>query len=539
VVIMKADPLASVWSLLRALRDAFSNASPIANAITIFTALVALASSVGLYVQRRLKSARGRIETLERQYANLLVLNDGLHARLERCDKEYDDLRKRQPEHALATFDKEWSDGNYEPATKPVTDWLQNDGVTISKLLIRRADWAVAHASGDDMRPSGLTAAQAYARAAITFWPENWDAMFLLADVTKMIEEDGRTSPSIQEALPNLDRCAAQAIYRGDDVGVAQVAEKQALYWYQRGYYRAALATIDWALMLSVSNSGRQALRTRQTQHLKAVILNSLGRYDEALNVAEEIARAREAHPSLGSRHPDTLASRHLVAQILHNLGRNQEALPIAQEVAEATQADPSLGPAHPHSVAGRYLVSQILQSLGRNQEALPVAQEVVRAREAQPSLGPGHPDTLRSRWLVAHILQLLGRNEEALPIAQEVARAQELHPSLGPTHPETLASRHVVAEILSSLGRNEEALPIAQDVARAQELQPSLGPTHPGTLASRYLVAHILQSLGRSQEALPIAQDVARTSEAHSSLVPPTPVPWRAATLWPRYSTR
>ena len=67
------------------------------------------------------------------------------------------------------------------------------------------------------------------------------------------------------------------------------------------------------------------------------------------------------AHPDLGPKHPDTLASRYLLAQILDKLGHSEEALPIAQSVADAMTAHPGLGPNHPNTLASRHLLAQIL----------------------------------------------------------------------------------------------------------------------------------------------------------------------------------
>ena len=119
---MNIDPLASVWSLLRALGDAFKRATPLANAVTILTPLFVLVSGARVYVQRRLSSATNRIRTLEDIQKTLLQRNDALYKRLEECEKKHDDLSKGQPEYLLATADKEWTDCNYEPANRPIKD---------------------------------------------------------------------------------------------------------------------------------------------------------------------------------------------------------------------------------------------------------------------------------------------------------------------------------------------------------------------------------------------------------------------------------
>jgi hypothetical protein len=83
-------------------------------------------------------------------------------------------------------------------------------------------------------------------------------------------------------------------------------------------------------------------------------------------------------------------------------LGRSEEALPLAQGVAEAQEANPSLGPTHPETLWSRYWVAVILDRLGRSREALALAQAVAEAQEANPSLGSTHIDTLLGHGLVA-----------------------------------------------------------------------------------------------------------------------------------------
>jgi DNA repair protein RadC len=102
---------------------------------------------------------------------------------------------------------------------------------------------------------------------------------------------------------------------------------------------------------------------------------------------------------SLGPAHPSTLSSCCLVALLLDRLGRSDEALRIARAVAEALKKSPSLGPAHPSTLSSRYLVALLLDRLGRSDEALRIARAVFEAMKKSLSLGSAHPSkTLCSR---------------------------------------------------------------------------------------------------------------------------------------------
>ena len=525
------------------------------------TALVALLAFSVLYFRRRFRDRAGEIEDLRN---DLQARQKSLDkARIELAElRDQDAKRKSQlPEAALHQAKAYLRSNSFVAADNELLNWVDAEGRTVSDLMLQLAEWAMAHAAAD-LRSAGLAAAESYATAAIALFPRNHDAFEFLRDTQAIRAEEVHPPVALPYALTEFREHVA-GLFQPELVETAEAAEAEAQQRLGRGYFRAALPTVERALAIRLSTLGNTAVQTLRTQLLKARILIFLGRsfeawpiacstrmamednpslgpshpdtlssrelvaamlrdlgcYEEALQEARAVVKAREDSPSLGPLHPDTLLSRRLVASVLEFLGRYAEALQEAQEVTKAMEEDPSLGASHPKTLSCRELVAAMLRDLGRYEEALQEARAVVKAREDNPSLGPLAFDTLLSRLLVASVLEFLGRYEEVLQEAQEVAKAMEENPSLGTSHPQTLSSRHRVASALRNLGRYGEALQEARAVVKVMEENPSLGASHPETLASRYLVASVLEPLGRYEEALQEAQEVAKAMEENPSL--------------------
>jgi hypothetical protein len=183
-----------------------------------------------------------------------------------------------------------------------------------------------AHAASDLRIPS-LVVAEAYATAAISFWLHNKEAIGLLDDIKAIKLHEGQPLLPTIESLSDFEEHAFE-MFEPDLVALADAAETEARYRFERGFYHLALPIIERAALLRFRTVGKAAIQTLRTQLLKAKILSRLGHADEALLIARAVANAYEANPVFGPQHPDTLASRYLVAQLLSELGRIDEALP-------------------------------------------------------------------------------------------------------------------------------------------------------------------------------------------------------------------
>ena len=391
------------WDLLQRYIDWSRDASGIANAIQIATPVLTIGgATIGLaraLARRMLRDKEAEIyllkKDLDRKARDLVEVTSERNQWDRRCV----DLQERLAETALDRANIERSEGQHPAADRILARWVETEGEAISRLLFCRATWAAAYATGE-LRAMGLLAAEAYATAAMAFWPSNRDAIGLLADVATLREQEGQNPPSLREALQILPDRAVE-VFDANLADQANKAEGEARRRLVHGQYHAALPAVERAVLLRVRTLGKASIRTATTKHLQAQILLRLGRFREALVIVQQVLAAQEASEALGPSHPSTLPSRILVAQILMYLGRYDEALKTA--VAPAHEVSEALGPSHPDTLLSRVLVAKILMYLGRNDEALKTAEAVASAQEASEALLL--TPTLSSRVLVAPIL--------------------------------------------------------------------------------------------------------------------------------------
>jgi tetratricopeptide (TPR) repeat protein len=526
---MYGDIFGEISHLVTSILDAFRNASPLANAITTLTPVCAVSFSMRRYLRWRDENKDTKILQLEKDVVSRNETIYTLGTTVKQLEARCAEAENQLPQMALDKSDADWRENNDLPANRTIVTWFENQGPIVSELLLRRAQWAVAHAAGD-VRVKGLVAAQGFAIAAVTVNPRNRDAVFLLEEAEKFLDEVEQPVPTLTQAFSGLDD--SQEWFDTDLVKGAEALMAEAYLRHDRGFYHLALPPAEQAAVWLMQSLGRRAPTTLRVQYFKAYLLLCLGRYQEALEMARAVLKDMEQNPALGPSHPDTLNSRYLVANILGALGHYEEALEMARAVLKDREQNPALGPNHPDTLNSRYLVANILELQGRYEEALEMARAVLKDREQNPALGPSHPDTLRSRQLVADILKSQGRYEEALEMARAVLKDREQNPALGPNHPDILRSRHLVADILKLQGRYEEALEMARGVAKDMEQNQALGPNHPDTLRSRQLVADIVKLQGRYEEALEMARGVAKDMEQNPALGPNHPDTLRSRQL-------
>lgn len=228
----------SIW-------DWFGKSGPLSNATTIILGgLTVFGWFRSWYLKRQVRDMGGEIagleSTLGRWKAELSKLQDAQ----ERASL----FEARLPDTAVAKVEREWSDGNAELANEAVVDWIRKEGRGVSRLLLFRADWIHVHAALD-MRADGLTAADAYATAAVVLCPENREAVDLRDQVERYWEEEAQASRPLTEILADFDQRATE-LYRGDEV---QEAGRR------RG---STLPTRSWSLPSGLADGGRCAEAT-------------------------------------------------------------------------------------------------------------------------------------------------------------------------------------------------------------------------------------------------------------------------------------
>ncbi|CAE7736578.1 KLC3, partial [Symbiodinium sp. CCMP2456] len=274
---------------------------------------------------------------------------------------------------------------------------------------------------------------------------------------------------------------------------VLEDAQRHAEAWEAQARFLKLLLRL-FQIILSPQHSWALAAKANM-----ATTLRRLGRFEEALQMGQEVLAARTE--VFGARHPDTLAAQGNVAFTVRILGRFEEALQMEREVlASRTEV---LGARHPDTLAAQGKLATTLESLGRFEEALQMEREVLAARTEV--LGARHPRTLLTQGNVANNLRSLGRFEEALQMEQEVLASRT--EVLGARHFETLRTQGNLATTLRSLGRFEEALQMEREVLAART--EVLGARHPDTLDAQGNLATTLKSLGRLEEALQMGREV------------------------------
>ncbi|WP_326825844.1 tetratricopeptide repeat protein [Streptosporangium sp. NBC_01756] len=216
---------------------------------------------------------------------------------------------------------------------------------------------------------------------------------------------------------------------------------KVALFEYEQGNYHRAEPLARHAVAITLAGWGKEHPDTLTTRNNLALVLQGLGRLQEA--EAEHRAVLGIRRRVLGEEHPDTLAGRNNLASALQELGRLQEAE--AEHRAVLGIRRRVLGEEHPDTLISRHNLASVLQGLGRLEEAEAEGRAVWQA--SRQVLGEEHPDTLASRGNLALVLQGLGRLEEAEAEGRAVWQASRQ--VLGEEHPDTLISRNNLEEII------------------------------------------------------------------------------------------
>jgi tetratricopeptide (TPR) repeat protein len=250
----------------------------------------------------------------------------------------------------------------------------------------------------------------------------------------------------------------------------------------------------------------------------RVTALRQAGKFQEALKIAEELARLRQDRQ--GQEHWQAVNARFDVeairralrttsedregyvkafqlegrAEALVQRGRYQEAFPLLQQVLAIRRK--VLGEEHPHTAAGYNNVADNLRTQGQYAEA---AQGYRKALEIyRKVLGEEHPLTAVSYNNVAMNFQAQGKYAEAaegLRKALDIARKV-----LGEDYPETATFYNNLALNLSAQGKYAEA---AEGFRKALDIaRKVVGEEHPNTATYYNNLAANLNAQGKYTEA-------------------------------------
>jgi hypothetical protein len=112
------------------------------------TALAVGGATYGWF-RRRLRHSGAVIARLQEDLARRTEQLDRSSQKEKQLEASCAEATGRLAETALAGAQKWWRDDNYNRGNRVLAEWLEREGEPISKLLVRRAEWAGAHAAGD------------------------------------------------------------------------------------------------------------------------------------------------------------------------------------------------------------------------------------------------------------------------------------------------------------------------------------------------------------------------------------------------------
>ncbi|GGQ97837.1 tetratricopeptide repeat protein [Streptomyces asoensis] len=267
-------------------------------------------------------------------------------------------------------------------------------------------------------------------------------------------------------------RSEAVGFSRAERTVCAEAAERAALFLQVQGMYRQAHESLEDVLALRAA-LGADEVATASTRHTLAVTLHSLGKWDAAQELYEQVWHAVAARE--GSTHPRALAARHELGRLLVDRGQLAEAQGHLQVVREAREA--TGGAEHPDALNARHELARVLHLLEQWPQACSEYEALLAAQRRV--LGAGHPRTVTAWHNYACLLQDMGQPQEARTQCAGVLKArQTLH---GDDHLSTLNTKFLMAVILWALDRQQQARQALAEVEARSRRQ--LGDAHPLTL--------------------------------------------------------
>jgi len=249
-----------------------------------------------------------------------------------------------------------------------------------------------------------------------------------------------------------------------------------------------------------------------------AVRLSGLGRYTDALGVAQEaVAIRRElAAGSPDQQGPDLALSLTNLGEILSKLGRAAEALAVTEEAVAIRRELPAANPdqnrrdlaATLHNLGVRY------SELRRPARALSATEEAVAIRRELAAASPDRyrRDLAASLHTLGNRFSALGRPGDALAVTEEaVAIRRELAAASPDQHgPDLAHSLNNLGNRLSALGRPGDALLIAEEAVAIHRELAAASPDRyrPDLAMSLNNLGIRLSALGRPGDALAVTEE-------------------------------
>ncbi|XP_014467385.1 PREDICTED: uncharacterized protein LOC106740649 isoform X2 [Dinoponera quadriceps] len=235
------------------------------------------------------------------------------------------------------------------------------------------------------------------------------------------------------------------------------------------------------------------------TKNNIAGALLKLGKYDEALQMLQEICNSEEV--TLGKNHSQTLNTKNSIASALGHLSKCDEALQIYRAICNIQEA--ALTKNHPEILLIKKNIAGMLLMQGKYNDALQTYQEVFNIEKE--ILGESHPDVLHTYRHIAETLRLQSKYDKALEIYQEILNKEK--DIFNFDHPDILITLYNKALVLDSQGKYSDALQIYQEVLSKRKA--IFGNDHPDTLKISNRIGIIYSKQGEYDKALQLYQKI------------------------------
>lgn len=221
-------------------------------------------------------------------------------------------------------------------------------------------------------------------------------------------------------------------------LGILQ--SKISRYYLNRGLYQQAEVWSRKALDNLTLLPGVEQKDVYDTKSDRVFVLQKLGAFDEAEDLAKEVWKGRRS--TLGAKHEDTMRILATLGVIYAEQGRyaegERELRKILKSLERALEADDI------QILTIKYRLGAILRRLGRYKEAEEYLRAAVQGHEKK--LGPHHPDTLKAYWMLGQLLHDWGMYAEAERMDMDTWTLQKRDDILGPDHPDTIKSHYALA---------------------------------------------------------------------------------------------
>src|SRR6266542_4128941 len=238
-----------------------------------------------------------------------------------------------------------------------------------------------------------------------------------------------------------------------------------------------------------------RTLHDARKQFEEAVELQSAGKYDEALRLAERVLEIRER--LLGAEHRDVPAAIDSVANIYVDRGEYVKAEPLYRRALDIREE--ALGKDHLDTAQSLTNLAALYYYQGKYAEAEPLFRRSLDICEKE--LGKDHPDTAANLNNLAFFYDSQGKYVEAEPLRKRALDIKEK--TLGKDHPETAQSLNNLATLYYYQAKYVEAEPLYKRALDIRE--KALGKDHPVTAASLNNLATLYYYQAKYVEAEPL----------------------------------